>query len=126
MVYIEICKGMYGLPQAGQIANDKLIPILATTGYHQTEHTPGLFTHEMHPMAFSLVVDDFGIKYVGKENAEHLLATLREHYTISVDWTRSTYLRLQLDWDYENDTVDLSMPGYIEKALQCFQHTPPT
>ncbi len=126
MVYVKIRKGMYGLPQAGCIANDKLIPILEAAGYHQTEHTPGLFTHETRLVAFSLVVNDFGIKYVGKENAEHLLATLREHYTISVDWTRSTYLGLKLDWDYEKGTVDLSMPGYIEKALQRFQHVPPT
>jgi len=67
---------MYGLPQAGCITNDKLIPILEAAGYHQTEHTPGLFTHETRPVAFSLVVDNFGIKYIGKENAEHLLATL--------------------------------------------------
>jgi len=73
-----------------------------------------------------LVVDDFGIKYVGKENAEHLLATLREHYTISVDWTGGTYLRLKLNWDYEKGTVDLSKPEYIKKALQHFQHVPPT
>jgi len=126
VVYVEIRKGMYGLPQAGRIANDKLVPILAKAGYHQAEHTPGLFTHEWRPIAFSLVVDDFGIKYVGKEHAEHLLETLREHYTISIDWTGSTYLGLQLDWDYKNHTVDLSMPGYVEKALQRFQHIAPT
>jgi len=126
VVYVEIQKGMYGLPQAGRIANDKLLPILESAGYHQAEHTPGMFTHEWRPIAFSLVVDDFGIKYVGKEHADHLLDTLREHYTISVDWTGSSYLGLQLDWDYEKRTVDLSMLGYVEKALQCFQHTMPT
>jgi len=42
-VYVEICKGMYGLLQAGCIANDCLIPILAKAGYHQAEHTPSLF-----------------------------------------------------------------------------------
>ena len=25
-VYVEIRKGMYGLPQAGRLANDKLVP----------------------------------------------------------------------------------------------------
>jgi len=89
-VYVEICKGMYGLLQASHIANDKLIPILKAAGYHQAEHTPGLFTHEWHPIAFSLVVDDFGIKYIGKEHAQHLLSTLEEHDTISQDWTGST------------------------------------
>jgi len=126
VVYVEIRKGMYGLPQAGRIANNQLIPVLAAAGYHQTEHTPGLFKHEWRPVTFSLVVDDFGIKYEGKEHAEHLIKTLEAKYTISQDWNGSTYLGLTLDWDYENGTVDLSMPGYIEKALQRFQHTAPT
>jgi len=126
IVYVKIRKGMYGLPQAGHIANDQLIPILAAAGYHQAEHTPGLFTHEWRPITFSLVVDDFGIKYVGKEHADHLIKVLEEKYTISQDWTGSTYLGLTLDWDYDNSTVNLSMPGYVEKALQRFQHIAPT
>jgi len=118
---------MYGLPQAGWIANDKLIPILKKAGYKQAEHTPRLFTHDWPPIAFSLVVeDDFGIKYVGREHAEHLMSMLQEHYTISQDWTGTTYLGLTLEWDYVNCTVGISMPGYIEKALQRFQHIPPT
>jgi len=125
-IYVKIQKGMYGLPQAGRIANDKLVPILAKAGYHQAKHTPGLFTHKWRPIAFSLVVDNFGINYIGKEHAEHLLAMLEEHYTISTDWTGSTYLGLTLDWNYNNHTVDISMPGYVEKALQRFQHTAPT
>jgi hypothetical protein len=32
-IYIEIQCGMYGLPQAGGIANDALLPLLAAHGY---------------------------------------------------------------------------------------------
>jgi hypothetical protein len=32
---------------------------------------------------------------------------------------------LTLKWDYENRTVDFSMPGYIENVLHKFQHKPP-
>jgi len=78
-IYIEMQKGMYGLPQASQIANNKLIPILKAAGYHQAEHTPGLFTHKWRHVAFSLVVDDFGIKYIRKEHVQHLLSMLEEH-----------------------------------------------
>jgi hypothetical protein len=31
-------------------------------------------------------VDDFGVKYVGKEHAEHLLKVLQEHYKVTTDW----------------------------------------
>jgi hypothetical protein len=99
-VVVEIRKGMYGLPQAGILANDRLVKHLAASGYIQSKRVPGLFTHETRPVTFSLVVDDFGIKYVGKENAEHLLNCLRSQYTITTDWTGSFYCGLTLKWNY--------------------------
>jgi hypothetical protein len=98
---------------------------LAKHGYHQAKHTPGLFKHESRPIAFTLIVDDFGIKYVAKDDADHLVKTLASLYTITTDWTGSKFLGLTLDWDYDARTLDLSMPGYIEKALQRFNVTPP-
>ena len=58
---------MYGLIQAGAIANRKLVSTLATHGYHQMARTPGLFKHATRPIWFSLTVDDVLIAYVGKE-----------------------------------------------------------
>ena len=68
-VYIEIQKGMYGLPQAGILANKLLKQRLAKHGYNELKHTSGLFKHKTRPISFTLVVDNFGIKY---EAAEHL------------------------------------------------------
>jgi hypothetical protein len=48
----------------------------------------------MQPITFLLVVHDFGIKYVGKEHAEHLKASIEKHYQISCDWTGSAYCGL--------------------------------
>ena len=76
-VYCEIQKGMYGLPQAGIIAHQLLEERLKKHGYHQSQTTPGLWKHDTQPISFSLVVDDFGVKYVGKENAQHLLDTVQ-------------------------------------------------
>jgi hypothetical protein len=117
---------MYGLPQAGILANELLQRRLAQDGYRPTSHTHGFLTHDTRPITFSLVVDDFGIKYVGQEHADHLKASIEKHYQISCDWTGSAYCGLQLDWDYKNRFVDLSMPGYIKAALHKFQHPPPT
>jgi hypothetical protein len=36
------------------------------------------------------------------------------------------YYGITLKWDYTNRTVDLSMPGYVARALQRFQHPQPT
>jgi hypothetical protein len=63
---------MYGLPQAGRIANDELLPRLAAGGYKEAGTTPGLFKHETNSIIFCLIVDDFGVKYIKKQDAEHL------------------------------------------------------
>jgi hypothetical protein len=49
-IYIEICSSMYGLPQAGCLANDALVPLLIKHGYNQCKHTPGLFQHDTQPV----------------------------------------------------------------------------
>jgi hypothetical protein len=60
-VYIEIRKGMYGLKQAGLLANQLLQKRLAPFGYYPARHTPGLWLHKTRPTAFSLIVDDFAV-----------------------------------------------------------------
>ena len=82
-VYVEIRAGMYGLPQAGLIAQQLLEKRLNNDGYYQDKYVPGLWHHEWRPIKFTLVVDDFGVKYVGKEHAEHLLGVIQKHYKCS-------------------------------------------
>jgi hypothetical protein len=125
-VYIEIQKGMYGLPQAGILANNLLIERLDAFVYYPVEFTPGLWRHKWRPIVLSLVVDDFGVKYTGKEHADHLVKSLMTHYTIAIDWTDETFCGITLKLDYNKRTVDLFMPGYVEKAFLKFQHTKPT
>jgi hypothetical protein len=51
-VYMEIRKGMPGLKQAGQIANDNLTTHLAKSGYRPVPITPSLWTHDTRPIDF--------------------------------------------------------------------------
>ena len=41
-VYVEVTKGMYGLPQAGRVANDALLPRLAEAGFVNDEKKCGM------------------------------------------------------------------------------------
>jgi hypothetical protein len=125
-VTVEIRKGMYSLPQAGILAHDRLVEHLARHGYVKTAHTAGLFRHVTRPIQFTLVVDDFGVKYTGTNNAQHLIDTLQALYTITIDWDGTRYLGLTLAWNYEHRTLDMSMPDYIDQALTRFQRSPPT
>ena len=81
---------------------------------------------KMRAVTFTLVVDNFGIKYVGERHLQHLLSALRDLYTISTDATGTHFLVLKPEWDYDLGTVTISMPGYVQVALTRFQHALPS
>jgi hypothetical protein len=124
-VYIEVRKGMYGLKQAGLLANQLLQTRLAPFGYYPARHTPGMWLHKTWPIYFTLVVYDFTVKYVGKQHAEHLRNALLRTYELTTDWTATVYSGMTLKWDYDNRTCDISMPGYVSNVLSKFQHDSP-
>ena len=74
-------------------------------------HTLGLWKHVSRPIAFTLVVDDFGVKYVSKNNSDHLVAALKGKYKISEDLMGSLYCCIDIRWYYANRTLDLGMSG---------------
>jgi hypothetical protein len=125
-VHLEMRRAVWGLPQAGILANKRLRRKLAPFGYYKCFNTPGLWYHVSRPISFTLVVDDFGVKYVGRQHPDHLIASIRSTYKkLTEDWTGSLYCRITLDWDYVGRTVDISMPGYIKKKLQEYKHLLP-
>ncbi len=77
-----------------------------------------LHKHQTRPIAFTLVVDNFWVKYVGKEHADHLIQCIKEMYDLTEDWTGNLYCKIKLNWDYDARTLKISMPGYIKKLLQ--------
>ena len=86
-VYLELWRAIYRLPRAGALAYKQLKKFLAPDGYYEVAHTPGLWLHTTRPIHISLVVDDFGVKYVGKQHVEHLVHFLKKHYTkVSEYW----------------------------------------
>lgn len=73
-----------------------------------------------------MVVDDFGIKYLKKEDLDHLIDTLRKYYDVKVDLDGKEFVKIELDWDYANGKVHLSMAPYLKKALIQFDNTVPS
>ena len=119
----EVNKGMYGLKQAGILAQQKLITHLLPAGYVQHPHVPCLFLHKDRGTAFTLIVDDFLVKFKIQDDADHLITTLRDSgYIIKVDITAKKYIGITIERDRLAQTLTLSMPGYIAKLLQRFQH----
>ena len=51
---------------------------------------------------FTLVVDDFGIRYTNKDDVDTLLSALQAcKYKFSIDWNGTQYVGLTLEWDYD-------------------------
>jgi hypothetical protein len=124
-VYFKIKRGMYGLPEAGILANKLLKKRLLKSGYYECQYTPGLYKHVWRPIMFSLIVDDFGVKCQGIQHAKHLKAELEKHYEVSVDWEGKLFCGITLDWNYKMGHVDLSVPGYVERKLIKYGHPKP-
>ena len=84
-VYIEMRRAVWGLPQAGILANKRLHRKLAPFGYHKCVNTPGLWRHETRAISFTLVVNDFAVKYVMKDDVDHLIASIKSMYALTKD-----------------------------------------
>ena len=113
----QVSKGMYGLPQAGLLAQQRLLKHLAAHGYLQTQ-TACIFVHTSNGTVFTLVVDDFGVKYTTR-----LIATLQLLYQIKTNWTGTSNTGFNTAFDTTRKTVTLSMPGYIANVLKRFKCT---
>ena len=86
IVFIQANRGMYKLTQSGLLVNELLEKRLNKRGYHQSKLVPGLWSHKWRPVQFTLVVNNFRVKYVGKTHALHLKQTLEENYKVTLDW----------------------------------------
>ena len=123
-VYAQMNKAWYGLKQAGKIAHAGLVERLAEAGYTKTM-VEGYFRHDSRAIDFTLVVDDFLIKYTRDEDLQHLRDAIGKYYTFKVDEQAKQYVGIHLNWDYINRTVRMSMDGYIEQTLLEFEHIQP-
>ena len=128
-VYFEIVCGCYGLPQSGKLANDLLRTRIYDAQYYETATTPGLWCHKCLFILFVLIVDDFGLEYVRKEDADHLESVLKKNHDISQDWEGNKFAGVDLDWNHAakhcDRTCRLSMKNYIKHLLVKLNHPMP-
>ena len=85
-VYIDAQKLIPGLKQSSKISNDRLCTHLEKYGYAPVWHTPTLWKDETRNIIFTLVVDNFGIKFTIRQDAAYLSSTLEYLYVITKYW----------------------------------------
>jgi hypothetical protein len=115
-------RAVQGLPHAGILANKCLCRKLAPFGYYESVNTPGLWHHALRPLTFTLVIDNYEVKFANKDDVNHLISSISTMHKLTKDWTNNLYCGITLEWDYVTRTVDISMPGYIKKKLQKYEH----
>ena len=70
---------------------------MAPFGYHYVQHTPVMWVHDNRNTIFSLVVDDFCVRYSLMKDADHFLNALRAKYLNTVDMEATVYIEIKLD-----------------------------
>ena len=102
-----------------------MVEHLKSYGYYPQQHAQNIWAHKTRRTKFCLYVDDFGIKYYSRDDAEHLISALKDAYTVTVDNTGGNFCGLHLEWNYTEGYVDISMPNYVTKALERLGHMAP-
>ena len=82
-------------------------------GYYEARTTPGLWRHKWRPVQFCLVVEDFGVEYVGKQHAGHLTTILKQYHNITEDWEGKKYAGIDLKFNYNKRTCRATMDGHM-------------
>ena len=65
-----------------------------------------------------IIVDGFGVEYVVKRHANHLLNALQDNYEVTVNEKGDLYAGIKLKWDYDTRSYRLTMEDYIAQAAR--------
>ena len=69
----------FSIPAVPKPPDPSLVTRLANKyGYHPDANVVSVFRHESRKTAFAVVVDDFCIRYHSRDDAEYLLAAMRD------------------------------------------------
>jgi hypothetical protein len=106
--------------QSGLLSQLRLISLLTQHGFSETS-TPMLFRHHTHSTAFTLVVDDFLVRYSHPSELDHLVSCLStlDELKVHRDLPRYTYLGYTLDYSPTSPSpcMTLSMHNFIPSML---------
>ena len=129
-VYIEVVRGCYGLSQSEILANTLIHIRLNKKGYFEATTIPGLWKHKWQPIQFFLIMDNFGIEYVGERHIHNLRDVLKQHYKIAEDLAGTKFSGIYIEWNYAPNHVELTCRLCIRESINDlllrFGHKPPS
>ena len=66
IIRMKVHKGMYVLQESEALSNEQLSQHICTYSCRPTKHTPGLWKYEYDKIIYTLLVDNFRVKYLTK------------------------------------------------------------
>ena len=97
--YTEVRGVMHWLPQVGHLAYEDLESYLAQCGCKPEKFIPGLWKHMNNGISFTLVVDDFWIKFYTMKSLKHFINSLQQKYEIPTSMEGHLLVVFTLDWN---------------------------
>ncbi len=82
---MKIERSIYDLKQSGILSHQRMVKYLARYGYLQCHFSSGLFILDSNGTIFSLVIENFLVKYKDTAADQHLIACLQELNEITID-----------------------------------------
>ena len=116
-IHCKVQQGMYGLPQVGIIAQELLEEQLLKAGYCQSKVTPGYWKHDWQSISFILVMNNFSVKYINKNDATHLIQTLSKTRQLRKTGKRLGNLASHLTETTGNTKSTSPCPAMLNKHL---------
>ena len=99
-IYFAIIRSAYGLKQSGKLSNALLRTRLEEEDYYKPTPLLACGDKKWCHIQFILVVDDFGVEYVGEEHTLHLVSVLKQYHEISQDRKGKMYAGIDFEWNY--------------------------
>ncbi len=66
----------------GILANDLICSLLEAKGFYEAASTSNLWRHQWRPIQFCLIVDNFGVEYVGLKHFNYLFSVLKKFHAV--------------------------------------------
>jgi hypothetical protein len=61
--------------------------------------TPGLWKHKWWPIQFCLIINNFGVEYVGIKHFNHLVV-LQRYHQVQTNMAGNKIVGLNVQWDF--------------------------
>jgi hypothetical protein len=132
-IFLEMCCGMCGLPQAGILPTTS--SVTALPNLLTTRQPPPLVSGAtsgapscLHSLSTTLPFNKF--QYIGNARLDHLCQALKKHYKVSEEMDGIRFASMTLKWNYSPNhakrSCRLSMLGYIYIVCTGYKHPMPT